>query len=282
MPVARDRDGQRLPRQRGLVEDGFVADDGAVGGHDLAGAHDDDVPGPELVDVHLLDRAVDVPVRDPRGALDEEAELAAGAAGGPRLECGAAGHHQRDDRGGEELAERERPDDRHEGDRVDADVSAQRASGPCETTSGTSTTTAPAAQAMSAQRSWPSEPERRRRRRSSRARSPAGPGRAAAAPARGGRRRPRWRYQLLASVRSCGRATRMRASTTTARSGRPITGLRSSSASSGRSSASWESRCRTSASAAASAAGAPRKPGDEPARLARRRRARPRRRPSAA
>ena len=61
----------------------------------------------------------------------------------------------------------------------------------------------------------------------------------------------------------------MRASTTTARSGRPITGLRSSSASSGKSSASCESRWSTSASAAASAAGAPRKPADEPARLAR-------------
>ena len=90
---------------------------------------DDDVAGPELVDLDLLDRAVDVPVRDARGALDEEAELAAGAAGGPRLERGAAGHHQGDDRGGEELAEREGPDDRDEGDRVDADVSAQQRAG---------------------------------------------------------------------------------------------------------------------------------------------------------
>ena len=57
-----------------------------------------------------------------------------------------------------------------------------------------------------------------------------------------------------------GRATLMRASTTTARSGRPITGLRSSSASSGKSSASRESRWRMSASAAASAGGAPRNP----------------------
>ena len=130
MPVAGDRDGQRLSRQRRLVDDGLVADDRAVGRDDVPGPHRHDVAGLELLDPDLLHHAVDVPVCDARGPLDEEAELAPGPAGGPGLERRAAGHHQGDDGGGEELAEREGPDDRHEGDRVDADVSAeQRARG---------------------------------------------------------------------------------------------------------------------------------------------------------
>ena len=52
-PVRRDRDGQRLSGQRGLVENGLAADDDAVRGHDLARAHRDDVAGPELVDADL-------------------------------------------------------------------------------------------------------------------------------------------------------------------------------------------------------------------------------------
>ena len=162
----------------------------------------------------------DVSVCDPRGALDEETELAAGAAGGPRLERGSSRHHQRDDGGGEELAERERPDDRDERDRVDADVAPQ-------------------------QRARRGEHEGHEHHRGAGRPGDVGPALLAREPEgasgddraeRDGRQAPVAklphllreegglvdRYQLLASVRSCGRATRMRASTTTARSGRPM------------------------------------------------------------
>ena len=72
------------------------------------------------------DRVAVVAVRDARRPLDEQAELTACTSGGPRLERCASGHHQRDDRCGEVLAEGERPDDRNERDRVDADVSPQQ------------------------------------------------------------------------------------------------------------------------------------------------------------
>ena len=76
-------------------------------------------------------------------------------------------------------------------------------------------------------------------------------------------------YQLLARRLGAWRATRTRASTATVRSGSASTGFRSSSATSGSSSASRERRSIRSTRASPSAGGAPRKPGDEPARLAR-------------
>ena len=72
-------------------------------------------------------------------------------------------------------------------------------------------------------------------------------------------------YQLLAGRGSPGLVRRrIRASTATQPSGRAMTGLRSSSATSGRSTASSESRWTRSTSAAASAAAAPRKPHELP------------------
>ena len=159
-----------------------------------------------------------------RCPLDEQAELTACAPGRPRLERVRPRHHQRDDRCREVLAERERPDDRDERDRVDADVPAQQRPG---------------------RRDDERDEDDRRTGRPD-ARRPNRPRRRARAPppatidAERDRRQPSvpqlpsllWEegrvvdgYQLFASVRSCGRATRMRASTTTAPSGRPIDGI---------------------------------------------------------
>src|SRR5581483_8625435 len=72
---------------------------------------------------------------------------------------------------------------------------------------------------------------------------------------------PPWgRYQLLSLRPDSAARMRTRASTATQPSGPARIGLRSSSATSGRSSASRPSRSRSSARARASAAGAPRKP----------------------
>ena len=75
-----------------------------------------------------------------------------------------------------------------------------------------------------------------------------------------GKLRERSRYHVFSRRRTSGRLTRMRASTATARSGKPRTGLRSSSATAGRSSPSAERRWTRSTSAPMSAGGAPRKP----------------------
>ena len=82
----------------------------------------DRVAGARPVDRHLFDRAVDPQLGDARRALDQERQLAARAAGGRGLERRAAGEHEADDRAGELLAERQRPDHRDERDRVDAEV----------------------------------------------------------------------------------------------------------------------------------------------------------------
>ena len=67
-------------------------------------------------------------------------------------------------------------------------------------------------------------------------------------------------YQVFVRARCSGRLTRTRASTATQPSGSASTGLRSSSATAGRSSPRRASRRTRSASASASAGGAPRKP----------------------
>ena len=116
------RHRQRLAAERAGVDDGLVADHRAVDGHDLSGAHEDRVPGADAVDRHLFDPAVDPQLGDARCALDQQRQLAARAAGCRGLERRAAGEHQADDRAGEFLAERQRPDHRDERDRVDAEV----------------------------------------------------------------------------------------------------------------------------------------------------------------
>src|SRR4029453_2499783 len=83
----------------------------------------------KLVDRDLLDGAVPGTVGDPWGAVDPKPELPPCPPGPPRLGRAAAGHPQRDDRGGELLAKDERTGDRDEGNRIDARVAAEQAPG---------------------------------------------------------------------------------------------------------------------------------------------------------
>ena len=124
-PVVPDGDRQGLSGECRLVENGFATRHGAVGGDDLARANRDEISGYEGLDQYLLQAVTDVAVRATWCSLDQETELAAGASGRPRLEGSASGHHEGDDRGREELAERECPDDCDERDRVHSDVAAE-------------------------------------------------------------------------------------------------------------------------------------------------------------
>ncbi len=122
-----NRHRQGLARERRLVDNGNRALDGRVRRDDLPGPNDDEVAGHELLDRHLLDSVRAMAVRDTRCALDEEAKLASRPTGRPRLERRTTGHHQRDDRSGQLFSEDERPGDRDERDRIDADVAVQEA-----------------------------------------------------------------------------------------------------------------------------------------------------------
>ncbi len=59
-----------------------------------------------------------------RRAGQQGGELAAGAGLGIFFQRGAAGHHQGDDRAGQALAERQRAEDRHQGDDIDPEHAA--------------------------------------------------------------------------------------------------------------------------------------------------------------
>ena len=80
------------------------------------------------VDRDLLEQPVAAAVRDPRRALEQRRQLAPRAAARRLLERVAAGEHQRDDRAGELLAERQRARHGQQRDHVDADVAPRAAS----------------------------------------------------------------------------------------------------------------------------------------------------------
>ena len=121
-PASVDRARQRLSGERRFVDDGLVRDDDSVDRHDLTGAHDHDVAHDEIVHGDLLEGVAAPPRGHARGALDERRQLAPGPARRHLLERVAAGQHQRDHRAGEVLAGRQGAGDRHERDRVHADV----------------------------------------------------------------------------------------------------------------------------------------------------------------
>ena len=113
---------QRLAAERARVHDRLVADHRPVDRNDLTGPDQHGVAGRDAVDRDLLQRPVDTKLRDPRRARHQPRELAAGATGRGRLERRPAGEHQADDGAGKLLAERQRADHRHQGDRVDTQV----------------------------------------------------------------------------------------------------------------------------------------------------------------
>ncbi len=87
-------------------------------------AHQEGVARRHLVDRHLHEPAGLAPLRRARRALQQQAQLAAGARLGPGLEQLAGREHHGDDRAGEELPDRERPGQRQQGDHVDGGLPA--------------------------------------------------------------------------------------------------------------------------------------------------------------
>ena len=115
-----------LARERGFVNDRFVAHDHPVHRDDLARAHEDELAGGDLVDRKLDQVVAAAHQRRSRRALDKLGQLAARAAVRRLLERVAAGEHQRHDRPGHVFAKRERSHHRDEGNRVDANVAPQQ------------------------------------------------------------------------------------------------------------------------------------------------------------
>ncbi len=100
--------GHGLARQRRLVQHRPVAFDRAVDGRHVALPDQKQVVRRDLVQRHLVQRAVVVPGRRPGHPGQKVAHLAPGAALGKALEKGAARIHQRDHRRRERLAKEKR------------------------------------------------------------------------------------------------------------------------------------------------------------------------------
>ena len=124
---ARPRCGQSLSGQGRLVDYGVLALHRPVDRHHLARPHQDPVADPHLLDRDLLEPALAPAVGNPRGALEQGGQLAAGAARGRRLERVPPAQHQRDHRASQVLAQGQRPGHRDQRDRVHPDVSAHQA-----------------------------------------------------------------------------------------------------------------------------------------------------------
>jgi hypothetical protein len=65
------RNRDRLPRERGLIDDGAGAGDDAIDRDDLAGAYQDGIADRHLLDRDFLDAAFAAQVRHPRRAIDQ-------------------------------------------------------------------------------------------------------------------------------------------------------------------------------------------------------------------
>ena len=119
------RDRQRLAGQRRFVEHRGAAHDHAVDRHDLAGAHQQAIAGPDLGERDLDQRAVRVAVGIRRRSGEQAVQLAAGALLGEVLERAAARDHQRDHDARQHLAEHERARHRQHRDQVNPELAAR-------------------------------------------------------------------------------------------------------------------------------------------------------------
>ncbi len=122
-------DGQVLPRQRGLVDDGLALDDLAVDGDRRLVVDHDEVPHLELGEVHALldDLAVGGGALDPGGglaALQQVRDGAAGAAQGEVLEVLADVEQPQDRERDDVLAQQEARDGRGRDEGVGAGAAA--------------------------------------------------------------------------------------------------------------------------------------------------------------
>ena len=114
--------GSGSPGQRRLVDHGPLALYRPIDRDDLAGANHDPVSDRDLLDRNFLDLLALAAVSDPRSALEQCRELAAGAPAGGGLEGIPAAQHQGDHRTSQVFAERQRTDHGHQCDRVDAHI----------------------------------------------------------------------------------------------------------------------------------------------------------------
>ena len=116
----------RLARQGRLVDGGRGRTDHAVDRNDFAGPHQKPVADGDGGYRHLLDMVVDATMRLARRAIDQRAQIVLGAGNRDILEHVAAGIHQRDDRAGKRLAERQRRAHRDQCDRIDTEPARQK------------------------------------------------------------------------------------------------------------------------------------------------------------
>ena len=114
-----------LAGEGGLVEHGRAPDDHAIDRHDLAGADRKEVAGDDGLDRGRLEPAIDVSLDVARRPSEEGGQFAVGATLRIALQRLAGRQHDADDRGGERLAEQERPDDRQDRDEVDAELAVR-------------------------------------------------------------------------------------------------------------------------------------------------------------
>ncbi|HMQ64755.1 MAG TPA: hypothetical protein PJ992_00570 [Arachnia sp.] len=120
-------EGERLARQGRGVEKGGLRRDPAIDGHDVALPDQEPFSGRDVVERHLLERAVPVPGSGAGDARQEVMHLAPRAALGEALEEGAAGIHQGDYGSRQRLAEGERGRHRQRRDDVEPDLAAPQA-----------------------------------------------------------------------------------------------------------------------------------------------------------
>ena len=119
--------GDRLPRQRRLVEHGEPARHGAVHRHDVALAYQQEVTRHDGIEVHLLKPAVAMAHGEAGQAREERRHLSTRPTFGETLEILAASVHEGDDGGGQLLPEDERRAHREGCDDIEADIAAAQA-----------------------------------------------------------------------------------------------------------------------------------------------------------
>ena len=123
-PASR-RDGQRLTRQRGLVEHGPSTHEAAVDGDDLAGEHNEEIPLRDVSGRHVHEAVRVAAVRHGGRASRERSELAPGAPERTLVQQLAAGQHQGNHEPCLELAQCERPGHGEQRDHVGSQLAVR-------------------------------------------------------------------------------------------------------------------------------------------------------------
>ena len=115
---------QRLAAERGFVQRGGGVQHRAIHRHHFAHAQQQAVARHHRVHRHLLQLVVAIAPGKARGAINQAAQLAPGAAGSVILQRAAAGQHQRDHRRHQRLTQQHRRDDRQQRDQIHPGLAA--------------------------------------------------------------------------------------------------------------------------------------------------------------